>query len=140
MNAWQLLGKYCAHCVEESTGGLWGNPMLQVGGEQEAVTDPAPGDEGVAVQDRVHPVLTGTTAGCEEVQVRGILLRTIPLPLLSRELLPITSVTVAMIVSEDPLVTENVVCCDPTWPNSSVMFWMGQVSKKSNTTGIGFWL
>src|SRR5271157_2483406 len=111
-------------------GGASGKPMLQVGGVQDAVTDPAPGDVVVTGQESVHAVPAATTAGCEAVQVRGILLRTIPPSVLGRELFPITSVTVAKTVSEVPLETAKEFCSDPGWPTSRIMFWMGQVSKK----------
>src|SRR5437868_1344419 len=62
-----------------------------------------------------------------------------PLFEFDRELLPITSVTVAKIVCEEPFETEKLVWSEPTWPTSSWIFWMGQVSKKSKTTGIGLW-
>ena len=52
-----------------------GNPTLQVGGEQEAVTVPEPGDGVVTVQDCVQLVPAGTTPGWEEVHVSGTLLR-----------------------------------------------------------------
>jgi len=129
---------YCPHAAKEAVekaAGIAGKPMLQVGGEQEAVTDPAPGDRVETAQDSMHPAPAAMTPGCDEVQVRGTLLRTIPLFVLGRELFPIASVIVAMTVSAVPLVTAKSVCCDPARPNSSATFWIGHVSKKSKTTG-----
>src|ERR1700683_4902309 len=105
--------------------------MLQVGGVQDAVIEPLPTDGVVIVQDSVQPLLVAMTAGCDEVQVSGILFRTTPFAVLGRELFPITSVRVATTVSEVPLAETKVFCSDPAWPTSRVMFWMGQVSKKS---------
>jgi hypothetical protein len=121
----------------ENAAGISGNPMLQIGGEQDAVTEPAPGSGVETVQDSWQPVPTETEAGCDADQVRGILLRTLPFPTFCREVFPSTSVTVATRVSEVPLETEKFVCNDPAWPSSNVMFWMGQVSKKSNTSPTG---
>ena len=72
--------------------------MLQVGGEQEAVTDPAP-DEGVeSTQDSRQVPLTFNTVGWDAVQVRGILLRTTSPLVLGKEDLPMMSVMVAKTV------------------------------------------
>jgi hypothetical protein len=52
--------------------------------------------------------------------------------MLGSELFPTTSVTVAVAGSDVPLLVAKLVrplCVPPSW---SVMFWMGQVSKKSN--------
>jgi hypothetical protein len=84
--------------VEESEAGTSGNPALQDGGEQEALTAPEPGDGVVTVQDSRHEVLALTAAGCDAVQVRGILESTIPPLVLGRELLPMMSVRVAKTV------------------------------------------
>jgi len=98
---------------------------LQVGGEQEAVTDPAPMDGVVTEQDWVHPAPTATTEGWDAVQVRGILLRTIPLFEFARELLPITSGHGRDYGLGGAFETEKSVCSDPAWPISREMFWMG---------------
>ncbi len=111
--------------------------MLQVGGEQEAVTDPAPAEGVEAVHESVQPVPREIAAGCDALQVSGILLNVTPLVVFARELLPITSVTVAITVCEVPLETAKLVCSDPAWPISRAMFWIGHVSKKSKTTGGG---
>src|SRR5262249_24706225 len=85
-------------------------------------------------QDWVHPVPTLTTPGCEEVQLRGILLRTTPPWLLGKELAPITSLRVAMTVCAlPPLAAAKDVCPEPAVPSSTPMFRMGQVEKKSRT-------
>src|SRR5260370_25652810 len=55
----------------ESDGGTNGNPMLQVGGEQEAVTEPEPGKGVESTQDCRHPAGAPTTAGCGELPVEG---------------------------------------------------------------------
>src|SRR5580700_576823 len=79
--------------------GIVGNPALQVGGEHEAVTLAEPGVDRDRVQDWVHPEAdTPMDPGCDEVQLRGILLSTIPPSVLGRELMPMMSVTVAMTV------------------------------------------
>ena len=142
MSSWQvkaLFGavgwKNCVHAVNcvvvESVAGTNGNPALQVGGEQAAVTVPAPGDEVETAQDSEQLLPVGKTPGCEEVQVRGTLPRiTAPL-VLGRELFPITSVRVAITVCGVPLAVTKVVCPDPAVPTSRLMFWMGQVEKKS---------
>src|SRR5579864_2514283 len=112
-----------------------GNPTLQVGGEHEAVTVAEPGVDSDRVQDSVHPVAgTPIAPCCDEVHVRGILLRTIPPSVLGRELTSMMSVRVAITVcAPDPLGTANVVRPEPAAPSSSAMFWMGQVAKKSRT-------
>src|SRR5215467_14911158 len=88
---------YAAHAANEPgarAAGTVGNPTLQVGGLQEAVMEPPPGNAVAAVQDCVHPEPAFTTVGSDAVHVRGILLRVVPLELLGREVFPITSVTV----------------------------------------------
>src|ERR1039458_213495 len=65
------------------------------GWEQDALTAPDPGNEVVRVQDCRHPELAPTTTGCDAVQVREILLRTMPPLVLGKELLPMMSVMVA---------------------------------------------
>jgi hypothetical protein len=72
--------------------------MLQDGGEQEAVTEPAPGNGVEMAQDCKHPGATPTTLGWDALQVKGILLRTIPLFVLGKEVFPITSVSTAVTV------------------------------------------
>src|ERR1700757_489231 len=105
--------------------GMVGNPMLQVGGEQDAVTVAEPGLDKERLQDWVHAAVpVPIDPGCEDVQVSGTLLRTIPPSVFGRELLPMMSVTVAMTVCEpeaDPLGTLNVVRPDPAAPSSSAM-------------------
>jgi hypothetical protein len=81
--------------VDEREAGTSGKPMLQDGGEQDALTAPDPGNEVVRVQDCRHPELAPTTTGCDAVQVREILLRTMPPLVLGKELLPMMSVMVA---------------------------------------------
>jgi hypothetical protein len=79
--------------------GIVGNPTLQIGGEHEAVTVAEPGVDRDRAQDCAHPVAgTAIDPGCDEVQLRGILLRTIPPSVLGRELMPMMSVTVAITV------------------------------------------
>src|SRR5438552_12686284 len=110
--------------------------MLQVGGEQEAVTDPPPGSGVESEQDCWHPALTFRTPGCEALQVKGILLRTMPPVVLGRELFPMMSVTTAVAFCAVPFEVTKVVssvCCDPLTPTSRETVWMGQVSKKSRT-------
>src|SRR5208283_3631180 len=95
---------------EDSATGTSGNPILQVGGEQEAVTDPAPGNGVLMAQDSVQPVASCTTAGWDAVQVRGILLRVTVVPESSKELFPITSVKIAFAVCAVPLEVTKLVC------------------------------
>ena len=78
--------------------GTMGNPVLQVGGEQAAVTVADPGREGLIVHDSVQLVPTDSTLGLEELQTKGILPRIIPPLVLGRELFPMTSVIVATMV------------------------------------------
>ena len=98
--------------VVESDAGTTGNPMLQVGGEQEAVTVPDPGNGVESAQDSRHPVPMAKTPGCEADQVRGILLRTIPPLVLGKELAPMTSVRTAVTFCVVPLVVTKVVSPD----------------------------
>ena len=93
----------------ESVVGTRGYPILQPGGEQEAVTDPAPGKGVVIVQDCRQEEAALSTAGWDEVQVNGILLRTMSLLLFGRELFPITSVRIAVAVCELPFAATKVV-------------------------------
>jgi len=81
---------------------MFGNPMLQVGGEQEAVTDPAPGSGVLRAQDSMQPVASATTDGWDALQTRGILLSVTRVPESSKELFPITSVRIAFAVSAGP--------------------------------------
>lgn len=117
----------------ESDAGTRGNPMLQVGGEQEAVTDPDPGAGVVMAQDSEHPPGADNTPGWDEAHVRGILLRTIPPLVFGKEVFAMTSVRTALTVCPVPLAVTNVVwpdCCVPA-SISRAMVWIGQVSKKS---------
>ncbi len=85
----------------ESDAGTSGYPMLQVGGEQEAVMDPEPGNGVLSVQDCRHPAAPApTTLGWDALHVKGTLLRTIPLFVFGREVLPIISVRTAVAVCE----------------------------------------
>ena len=104
--------------------GIVGNPILQLGGVHDAVIVAEPADEVVNAQDNVQLVPVPITGEWEEVQVRGVLLRTIPPSVFGRELLPMMSTTVANTVCADvvPLAAENVVRPDPTAPSSSAMF------------------
>ena len=96
----------------ESEVGTKGYPMLQVGGEQDAVTDPAPGEGVERAQVCRHAAAVPTTPGCEALQVKGTLLRMIPLFVLGKDVLPITSVSTAVAVCEvAPLELTKVV-----WP------------------------
>src|SRR6476620_5683673 len=117
----------------ESDAGITGNPTLHVGGEQEAVIVAAPGEAIDKAQDWVQPVAVPIAAGREELQVRGILDRTTSPLVLAREVLPITSVIVAMMVCEaPPLAIETLVWPDPAARTSRAMFCTGQVAKKSS--------
>src|ERR1700722_579866 len=107
--------------------------MLQVGGEHDAVTAPAPGEGVDSEQLSMQDVLAATTPGWLDDQVRGMLLSCGLPVVLGRLTVPMTSVNVATTFCGVPLVMEKDVCCEPTSPTSSVMFWMGQVSKKSRT-------
>ena len=67
--------------------GIVGNPTLHVGGEHDAVMFVEPGFESARVQDWVHPVLGMLMEpGCEDVQVKGVLLSTRPPSVLGSEL------------------------------------------------------
>src|SRR5258708_3662993 len=83
----------------ERDAGTRGNPTLQVGGEQEAVTDPDPDDGVERPHDSWHPLGADNTPGCEALQVRGMLVRTIPPLVFGKEEFPMTSVTTALAVS-----------------------------------------
>jgi hypothetical protein len=72
--------------------------MLQVGGEQDAVTVPAPGDALLSSHVFVQLEETFSTLGREAVQVNGIFESTMPPLVFGRLLLPITSVIVATTV------------------------------------------
>ena len=107
---------------------------MQVGGEQEAVTDPDPGNGVERVQLCRHPDAEANTPGCEALQVREILLRTIPPLTLGNEVCPITSVSTAVTACVLPFAVTKVVwsdCCTPE-PSSSATLWIGQVAKKSS--------
>jgi len=137
MNGWQLgRPRNAAHVEEaERPGGTCGNPILQVGGVQEAVTEPAPGP-GVLIE-QLSPVHAeaATARGSEALQVSGILLKTGAPVLFSNELFPSTSVTIAVVGCAVPLLAVKLVCplSTPLGDSCSVMLWMGQVSKKSQT-------
>lgn len=98
------------------------------------MTVAVPGDGTERAHDWVQLAAVLITAGCEEVHVRGILLRTIALSVLGRELLPMTSMRVATAVwpDDDPLAAAKVVRVEPAAPSSRAMFWIGQVEKKSS--------
>src|SRR5271169_1331750 len=119
--------------------------MLQLGGEQDAVTDPDPGNGVERTQEFVHPVPVDNTPGWDALQVNGIALRTTAPFVLGNELLPITSVRTAVAFCEVPLEVTNVVwpvCWVPVAPTSSAMLRIGQVSKKSSggdVTPCEFW-
>jgi hypothetical protein len=93
----------------EMDAGMTGNPILQVGGEQDAVIEAEPGTGVLTAQDSRHPEPGATTVGWEEVQVNGILLSTMPLLVLDKELFPITSVRKAVTVWEVPLLVAKLV-------------------------------
>ena len=114
--------------------GMVGNPTLQVGGEHEAVTLAEPGVERERVQDWVHPVAVAMAPGFEEVHVSGIFVSTIALLVFGKELLPMTSVTVATAVCRvPPFAIFIFVWPEPAVPISRAMFCTGQVAKKSRT-------
>jgi hypothetical protein len=90
----------------------------------------------------MHPEPGASTPGWEALQVRGILLRTMPPLVLGKEVFPITSVRTAVAFSELPLEVTKVVwvvCCDPARPTSSERLWIGQVSKKSRAGEVSPW-
>ena len=118
--------------VEARLAGVIGKPTLQLGGLQDAVMVAEPGDPGLMAQDCVQVVPTGKTPGEDEVQVSGTLFRTTPPSVLGSELLPITSVRVAVMVSAVPLEVTMLVCPDPGGPTSRLMFSIAQVAKKSS--------
>src|SRR5450631_523970 len=104
------------NCVQESTKacvdrdkGTTGNPTLQVGGEQEAVTVPEPAKGVEMAQDSRHPAGAVRTAGWDEVQVRGILLRTSWPLVLGKELKPIKSIRTAVTVCDVPLLMAKLI-------------------------------
>jgi hypothetical protein len=109
---------------------------LQVGGEHEALMLAAPAELSVSWQDSVQLDATEMAPGCDESQVRGILLSTILLFVFGRDELPMTSVIVAKTVcevAEVPFVNEKLVWPEPIAPTSKAMFWIGHVAKKSRT-------
>src|ERR1700741_3396156 len=79
----------------ESVAGTCGYPILQVGGEQDAVTEPDPACGVVSPQDCKHPLAGCTTAGSDALHVSGTFVRMSPLLVLGRELIPIMSVSCA---------------------------------------------
>src|SRR5579864_474455 len=97
MYGWQLLPWKSTHAGEASPGGTCGNPMLHVGGVQEAVTDPDPGAGVVTEQVRSVHEVAATDVGREALQVSGILLSTGAPVLFGNELFPSTSVTIAVV-------------------------------------------
>ena len=114
--------------------GTVGYPRLHVGGEHDAVTVAVPGETSDRAHDCVQPAAVFITCGCDEVHVSGTLLKTIPLSVLGRELLPMMSMRVAITVwpDVDPLGAANVVRVEPAAPSSRAIFWIGQVEKKSS--------
>src|SRR5579872_2910375 len=100
--AWKNCVHACTCAFVASVAGTVGNPILHVGGEQEAVMVPAPGDTVVRAHVLVQDEPTFNTPGCEAVQVRGILLRTTPPLVFGKVLLPMTSVMVATAVCAVP--------------------------------------
>ena len=80
--------------------------MLHVGGEQEAVIDPEPGDGAAIEQDSVQPAGGVSTAGFDPVQVNGILLNVTGVSA-GRELFPITSVMTAFMFCAAPFPVTN---------------------------------
>jgi hypothetical protein len=116
MSSWQLMPKNWVQVARAegvaSEEGTRGKPILQVGGEQEAVTEPDPGDGVERTQLWMHPVAVANTPGCEALQVRGILLSTIRPLTLGREVYPIKSVRIAVTVSVLPFPVTNVVWFD----------------------------
>ena len=105
---------------------------MHVGGEQDAEMAAAPGDVIVRPQDWVHPPAVAIAPGFDEVQVRGIFVRTTAPFVLGSELLPMTSVTVAIAVCAlPPFAMFTFVSPDPAVPISRAMFCTGQVAKKS---------
>src|SRR5271166_885822 len=146
MSSWQLnvdvaknalhwdRGELGSEAKPEREAGTTGNPMLQLGGEQEAVTDPDPGNGVEREQLCRHPEALANTPGRDALQVREILLSTIPPLTLGKEVCPITSVSTAVTVCELPFAVTKVVwldCCTPE-PSSSTTLWIGQVEKKSS--------
>jgi hypothetical protein len=87
----------------ESDSGTNGNPTLQLGGEQDAVTEPEPGDGVESVQDCKHVLVGVTTPGLLPLQVKGIFVSTTPLFVLGRDMLPMMSVTTAVAFCDVPL-------------------------------------
>ena len=98
------------------------------------MTVAVPGDGSERAHDCVQLAAVLITDDCEEVHVRGILLRTIALSVLGKELLPMMSMRVATTVcpADVPLAVAKVVRVEPAAPSSRAMFWMGQVEKKSS--------
>src|SRR5579862_5426222 len=82
----------------ESVAGICGYPILHVGGEQEAVTDPEPACGVVRAQDCRQLLARCTTAGCEALHVSGTFVSRSPLLVLGSELIPIMSVRSAVAV------------------------------------------
>jgi len=124
-------------CAEDDSDcGTSGNPTLQVGGEHEALILAAPGAANVSWQVSVHPDPTEIALGCEDSQISGILLNTMPAFVFGSEEFPMMSVIVAKAVCEAaelPFVTEKLVCPEPTAPTSRAIFSTGHVAKKSRT-------
>src|ERR1041385_1547882 len=124
-NCGYCVWKNCVHaftCASVArVAGTVGNPILQVGGEQEAVMVPAPAETVVSPQLSVQDEATFNTVGCEAVQVNGILVRTTPPFVFGKVLLPITSVIVATAVCGVPFDTTKFVRPDPAAPISRPM-------------------
>ena len=82
---------------------------MHVGGEHDAVIDADPGSGVVTAQLSVHPVGTPTTAGWDEIQVSGVLLRRASVSDPASDVFPITSVTTAVSVWAVPLLATKLV-------------------------------
>src|SRR5579871_276080 len=108
MNCWQL-PKNCAHCGEVRNGGISGYPILHVGGEHEAVTAAAPGEDVESEQFNVQPDPRPTTAGCDEVHVNGVFVNTTGVSEPATDVLPTASTTRAFTFSAVPLVATKLV-------------------------------
>jgi hypothetical protein len=100
--AWKYVEQVLICCAVASDAGTSGNPILHVGGEQDAVMAAAPGDVIVRPQDWVHPLAVAMAPGFDEVQVKGIFVRTTAPFVFGNELFPMTSVTVAIAVCALP--------------------------------------
>ena len=105
--------------------GIRGKPILQVGGEQDVVTVPAPTEGVETPQVIVQFAAVEITSGEDAVQVRGILLRTGPPFVFGREVMPAISVRMAVAFCEVPFDATKVVSPGrlvPAGPTCKVMF------------------